>query len=318
MEKELSKILDKIEVLYFDLDIGYKQKELLELWTKYYQLSYSYGIELNRAYDLYLLGENVSYVVDANLNYKKDLEVPFEVIDKLRNVINNNKNSNILDGILIDDANVLLTWLVNRTWKNLSSFGIDIYRNSLNGFCEIAQLSTLYTLEQLGLKVTKNTAEDSFDYLFHHAFGTVSIPINDCGIVTNELFLIDPTYKQFFTAVRCNHGRYYAKEENTGMIVAPDPGYFMKTKKEKEISSSIIKNGYILLTKEVAKVYGDGFKKASISLENYHDYNNINYDGSYYIEKIKNSTNDYCTDLEELSGYAFEIDIPNIKNINNR
>jgi len=71
MEKELNKILDKIELLYFDQDINTKQNELLEIWTRYYQLSNSYQIELSRAYDLYLLEENVSYVVNANLNYKK-------------------------------------------------------------------------------------------------------------------------------------------------------------------------------------------------------------------------------------------------------
>ena len=48
-------ILDKIENLYYDDDLESKQKDLLNLWTKYYQLSSSYNIELSRAYDLYLL-----------------------------------------------------------------------------------------------------------------------------------------------------------------------------------------------------------------------------------------------------------------------
>lgn len=310
MEKELNKILDKIENLYYDDELENKQKELLALWTKYYQLSSSYGIELNRAYDLYLLGENISYVLDTKLNYNKDLATPIKIIDKLKNCIDNNC------GISMNEANIFLSWIVNRTWKNLSYFGIDLSRNSLNGFCEFAQLSSLYPLEKLGLVVTKNTAEDSFGYLFHHAFGTVELPIaNDDG-VTNELFLIDPTYKQFFTAVRCNHGRFYAKEENTGMIVAPDPGYFMKTSIEKEICKDIIKNGFTLLTEEVAYVYGSGFKKASISLENYGLHDVIsNYDGSFYINMIKNNSKDYCADLSELEEYGFDLDIPGVKKI---
>lgn len=319
MEKELNKILDKIEALYYDEDIESKKNQLLELWTRYYQLAHSYQIELTRAYNLYLLGENVSYVVNANLNYKKELSIPIEIIEKLKTVIKNNETNTILDGITIEEANILLTWIVNRTWNNLSYFGIDISRNSLNGFCEIAQLSSLYPLENLGLKVTKNQAEDSFDYNFHHAFGTVEIPINENGIVTNCLFLIDPTYKQFFTAVRCNHGRYYAKEENTGLITAPDPGYFMNDIHEKEISEKLISNGYIELTEQVAKVYGSGFEKSSITLENYNNHNIISSNnGAYYISRIKNTSSNYCTDLEELEGYAFELDIPNSKNISNR
>ena len=63
-------------------------------------------------------------------------------------------------------------------------------------------------LEKLGLSVTKNTAEASFDYSLHHAFGTVKIPILENATLKEEFFLIDPTYKQFFTAVRCNFGSF--------------------------------------------------------------------------------------------------------------
>lgn len=309
MIAELDKILDKIEALYYDVDIASKGNELLELWTKYYQLASSYKIELDRAYDLYLLGENVSYVVNADINYKKDLEVPYDVIEKLKN--------NISSGISIEEANALLSWCINHTWHNLSYFGLDMSRNSLNGFCDIAQLSTLYPLEQLGLKVTKNNAGDSFNYPFFHAFGTVELPIQeDDGKVSNKLFLIDPTYKQFFTAVRCNHGRYYAKEENTGLVIAPDPGYFMRTDEEKMIAEAIIRNGFILFSEEVARVYGAGFEKASISLENYSRYDEIfNRTGNYYIDRIKSTSGQYCIGFGELEDYAFEIDVPVKKNI---
>lgn len=314
MEKELNKILDQIEALYYDENISERKKELLDLWTRYYQLSHSYHLELPRAYDLYLLGENVCYIVDTKLNYQNQLDVPTDTIKHLKEVVANNQINDKLEGISFEEASILLQWIVNRTWKNLSLFSIDMSRNSLNGFCEFAQLSSLYPLEQLGLKVTKNTAEDSFDYFFHHAFGTVEIPISNQGTVTNQLFLIDPTYKQFFTAVRCNHGRYYAKEENTGMIVAPDPGYFMKSREEIEVCENLIQNGYLLLTEPVAKIYGSGFQKASISLENYDQYDIIsNYDGNYYIDRIKNSSSKYCTDFEELDGYAFELEIPEEK-----
>ena len=306
MEKELNKILDKIEEIYYSGNAVNSHKELSLLWTKYYQLSSSYNIELERAYNLYLIGESESYILNTNINYKPSLETPTEIIEKLKN--NQNKS------LTIKEANSLLTWVVNRTWKNLSHLGIDITCNSLNGFCEIAQVCSLYILESLGLKVTKNNAESSFDYKFHHVFGTVTIPIDNNGTITNQIFLIDPTYKQFFTTVRCNHGRYYAKEENTGLIVAPDPGYFMKTEKEIEISKSIIENGYILLTEEVAKIYGDGFKKASISLENYYENELLsNNTGKYYIDRIKNTSTNYYIDISKLEGYAFDFDIPNSK-----
>lgn len=320
MEKELLKILSQIEDLYYDELVGQKQQELAELWTRYYQLAYSYQIELSRAYDLYLLGENECYVVDTKLDIKQNLSFPSTEIYKLQQILEYNQTHHNLKGITFEEAIKILEWTVNQTWKNLSHFGIDMTRNSLNGFCEIAQLSSLYPLEKIGVKVTKNTAENSFNYLFHHAFGTAEFPILTGEGVWNQSFLVDTTYKQFFTVVRCNHGRYYAKEENTGMIVAPDPGYFMKTREEKEVCENLIQQGYLLLTEEVAKVYGSGFEKASISLKEYDKYDEIlKRDGNYYIEKIKNFSNSsYESDLSELEGYFFELEIPIPKNFHNR
>ncbi len=315
MKKELTKILDKIQDLYNDENVAMKQKELSDLWTRYYQLAFSYKIELQRAYDLYLLGENISYVVDAKISYQENLEIPVEIIKNLRKVIENNKKENDLSsGVSMEEAKIFLTWIINRTWQNLSYLGIDLSKNSLNGFCEIAQVTSIYPLEKLGLTVTKNTAEDSFGYCFHHAFGTVEIPILENGRVRNQSFLIDPTYKQFFTVVRCNLGRFYAKEENTGKIVAPDPGYFMKTEEEKEMSKQLIYNGYLPLTEKVAKIYGSGFQKASVSLENVSDYDQIRlFTGKDYIQKIKETAGDYAMPLEDFEGNYLELEIPNFK-----
>lgn len=138
MEKELLKILSQIEDLYYDELVGQKQKELAGLWTKYYQLAYSYQMELGKAYDLYLLGENVCYVVDAKLDIKKDLPLPSAEIHKLQKVLEYNQAHQDLKGITFEEATKILEWTVNRTWINLSHFGIDMTRNSLNGFCEIA------------------------------------------------------------------------------------------------------------------------------------------------------------------------------------
>ena len=317
MKKELEKILNQIENLYFDENVSSKQKELSQLWTRYYQLSSSYQIELPKAYDLYLLGENLCYVIDIENSYQTDLKIPLEIIKKLKLVIEENqKQHQLVSGITFEEANTFLTWVIKHTWNYLSSFGIDIKTNSLNGFCEIAQLASIYPLEQFGLSVTKNTAEASFGYIFHHVFGTVEIPISQENRIQNQIFLIDPTYKQFFTVVRCNFGRFYAKEENTGKIVAPDPGYFMKTREEINICQELISKGYLPLTEEVAKIYGTGFQKASISLKNTAYYNQISsYTGKDYLQKIKTSGKDYMMNPRDLEGYDWKIDFSNHKNI---
>lgn len=280
IEKEMKKILEEIKELYTDDNITHEK--LANLWNKYYIFAHTSGIKLDEAYNTYLLGENVSYILDCNLNYNNDLIKPVEVIEKV--------NTN--NPLTIDEANTLLRWVVNDTWHNFLKLGLDLNRNSLNGYCEFGQLNSLYPLEKLGLSVTKNTTEKSFDTYYHHAFGTVTISIIDNDEIIDKTFLIDTTYKQFFTSIRCNNGRYYTKDEDYNVDASPDCGFFMKTDYEKEVATKLITNGYILLTSDVAKVYGDGFKKSSIPLNK-----------SYLFSKIENITGDeYINDILSKSG----------------
>ena len=147
-------------------------------------------------------------------------------------------------------------------------------------------------LENIGLEVTKNSATGSFDYPFNHAFGTVTFPYNGA----TKTYLIDTTYRQFFTTNRCNEGRYYQEEENTGLKVAPDPGYFVE---DKDFARSLMRNGYIELTEETATKYGEAFNKASIPLK---DIDKINDSNINYYQRILNDREDYKISSGELDG----------------
>lgn len=285
MEKEtLNNILLGImEVYNQDLPNDKKHQVLSDLWTKYYKLSEKTGIKLDFAYQLYLIGESESYIINE--------EPERFVVDKdeLDKAINHLEEGN---GLTLDEIETLLQASVENARSNFANLGIDVKTNSLNGFCELGQALTLMPLESLGLKVTKNTAKESFGYPFNHAFGTVTFPYNG-GEIT---YLIDSTYRQFFTTNRCNEGRYHQEEENTGLKVAPDPGYFVE---DESFARNLMRNGYVPLTKENATKYGEAFYKASISLEKQENLNNSNIN---YYENIINSNEDYKVDKEELEG----------------
>ena len=149
----------------------------------------------------------------------------------------------------------------------IRGFGISVEENSLNGFCEIGQVLTIMPFEEKKFKVTKNTANHSFGYPWNHAFGTVTCTVEKDNQQVEKTYLIDITYLQFFTSTRCNEGRYDALEENTMMPTSPDPGYFLITKKEKRFAQELIEKGYVELTEEHAKIYADGFRKASLLKE---------------------------------------------------
>lgn len=285
MEKEtLNNILLGImEVYNQDLPNDKKHQVLSDLWAKYYKLSEKTGIKLDFAYQLYLIGESESYIINE--------EPERFVVDKdeLDKAINHLEEGN---GLTLDEIETFLQASVENARSNFANLGIDVKTNSLNGFCELGQALTLMPLESLGLKVTKNSAKESFGYPFNHAFGTVTFPYNG-GEIT---YLIDSTYRQFFTTNRCNEGRYHQEEENTGLKVAPDPGYFVE---DESFARNLMRNGYVPLTKENATKYGEAFYKASISLEKQENLNNSNIN---YYENIINSNEDYKVDKEELEG----------------
>lgn len=110
------------------------------------------------------------------------------------------------------------------------------------------------------------------------------------------------------------------ENEDTGKILAPDIGYFMKSDEEKSVCSSIIKNGYILLDDNVAKIYGSGFKLASIPAIHNDSYDLeydkvLNEDGNYFKNCILNDNGRYCSSINELEDYGFDLEIPISKNI---
>lgn len=304
---ELNKILIEIMDVYeSDLDNDNKYNRVSELWTRYYKRSFELGKELDFAKQIYLLCENECYKINEKPIIKNiDSNKVKEIVSKLKDVLEKRKIG-IDVGISREEAIYLLDWAVNNARLSLQSFGINIENNSLNGFCEIVQALTIMPFENCGVKVTKNRASDAFGYRFNHAFGTVTLPIYEDGKVISECYLLDPTYRQFFSSVRCNDGRYYTFEENTGLIANPDPGFFVK---DKEFASKLLKDGYILLDRNTALLYGEGFYLSSFNIS---DLGNLSDKEIDYYKSIMNSSLDYVVNYSDIEG--FDINFPDNNN----
>lgn len=289
----LKEILERIMDVYDDNLANDEKHQLLStLWTKYYKLSEKLNIKLDNAYNLYLLGENESYIIYQKPERKAiDKDLLEEAINHYKNIKNNNTN----EGLTLEEIKILLDYVVEYARSKFESLGINLKISSLNGLCELGQNLTIMSLEKLGLKVTKNSADVCFNYPFNHVFGTVTFPYQDHDRVVDKTYLIDSTYRQFFTTVRCNEGRYYTEEENTGLKVAPDPGYFVT---DKDFAKALMRDGYIELTKENAKKYGEAFYKASIPLKEISKLN-IEDKKDYYMLILSNDE-DYRIKMSEL------------------
>ena len=262
----LDQILEEIEkVSNENLEDKYKKHIIGNLYSLYYERCEMMGI------------------TEGNNEFIIDYEPETNIVDytKVRDIVNYYKKNKYMS---IDQANYLLNWATHNTRRFISELGINIIGNSLDGFCELAQFVTLYPLEKMGFKVTKNTAQNDFDYNLNHAFGTLTLNIKENDEIKEEHFLIDATYRQFFTKEKCNKGMYY-------MGKTPDPGYFVKNK---VFAKEIIKNGFIKLNEETAKEYGEPFYLSSLKPGEKPN-KKIN-----YYDNIINSNEDYKYNKSEL------------------
>ena len=291
----LKEILNTImEVYNEDLDNDKKHQLLSTLWTRYYKLSEKLNIKLDEAYNLYLIGENESYIIYQEPERKR---IDNKKLEIALNHYNEIKNNGFKEGLTDEEIKTLLDYSVENARKSFDNLGINVKTNSLNGLCELGQALTIMPLENLGIEVTKNSATACFNYPFNHVFGTVTFPYQDNGRVIDKTYLIDSTYRQFFSTMRCNEGRYYTEEENTNLKVAPDPGYFIT---DIDFAKTIMKDGYIELTKDNAKKYGEAFYKASIPLKDNKLFQNN--DINYYHNIIFDNEN-YRVNNSELEGF---------------
>ena len=295
----LKEILNTImEVYNEDLDNDKKHQLLSTLWTRYYKLSEKLNIKLDEAYNLYLIGENESYIIYQEPERKR---IDNKKLEIALNHYNEIKNNGFKEGLTEEEIKILLDYSVENARKSFENLGINVKTNSLNGLCELGQALTIMPLENLGIEVTKNSATACFNYPFNHVFGTVTFPYQDNGRVIDETYLIDSTYRQFFSTMRCNEGRYYTEEENTNLKVAPEPGYFIT---DIDFAKTLMKDGYIELTKDNAKKYGEAFYKASIPLKELYKLDTKDNKDYYSLILLDNA--DYIVRKSELEGLNLE------------
>lgn len=184
---------------------------------------------------------------------------------KLRRALaQNRENESAIAGITKDEAKKLLEWVVQKDRMILGKDNLDIKTSSLLGRGGLSQdiVATLLSSMTLSPRLSNVSSVIPGSKLSGHAFNTVSIPIveND-GKVLDTDFLIDATYRQFFLrdSDYSVSGRF-VKDRRFGEKAAPLAGYWCeKLKGGNDFANELLRNGFIELTPENAKIYGDSF-----------------------------------------------------------
>lgn len=122
--------------------------------------------------------------------------------------------------------------------------------------CDLAQSILCDYLHKVGCKYSACATHMAIvPGVVGHSFTTVEINVEG----EEKLFLLDPTYIQFFKKEKCQHSNYITSPLIPNkVLITPDPGYFIK-EEDKDPIEFLLKYGYIELTPEYARIYGDSF-----------------------------------------------------------
>lgn len=303
----LTTIREKIKELtkkYFETENYQLQETLKTELARYYNLLYYYQAKINGLERAYILDDEIEKL--PHIYMVEQLPEKFELDESLL------KEIDASEGLTMEQALELLKWTVNNTRDNLitegeSSKGIpeDVYGNSsLVGACGFSQFSTLYPLKKLGLEVTINNVGQVCGE--RHAYGTVVIPIRSEGKIINKRFLIDCTYRQFFTLPFNVTARYLSH--------SPSIGFFINHDEEQiKFAKELLKNGFIEASIENIEKYLKPFFYSSTSADNIHKveekFNNIN-----IVETIENKQEEFDYEEEEFIEWGFNLEILPQKN----
>jgi len=309
--KEYLNLINKIA----NQNIPNKHNVLSEILTKYYKNCYENNIK--PTIDIFELGPK-SYIIESTplIIEINDIEAENAFLH-LKEVIQNNEQE-LIDGISLEEANIILNWVIQNARKSLSKHNaqftkIDFLDAPLTGVCGYAQSLTLLPFIELNLEITINNASHFPNATYRHAFGTVKIPIKHNDKVAIKQYLLDASYRQFFTTAECNKGRFYLTNPTQG----PSLGYYIcQTEEGKKFATELLKNGFVELTEENAKMYGYGFECESLTLNNLKNQEIIkNTPKEIYLEIInKFQEPELNNDKEELEEYGDIIIPPGIRN----
>lgn len=181
--------------------------------------------------------------------------------EKIKKVVESNKEGKE-QGITEQEAEEILKWTVQNARNELDKKE-DIQKESLLGFCGFGQAITAQTLRNMGLNPNVcNVNPIIGENLGRHAFISINIPIKTQEKVEEKIYLIDTTFKQFFLRAEVTNSRgEFIKDKKFGNKVAPLAGYWLlKMQGGKELAEEILSKGYVELTEENAKLYGDSFR----------------------------------------------------------
>ena len=122
--------------------------------------------------------------------------------------------------------------------------------------CDLARSIFGYYFDKIGCKYSPCATHMAItNGVDGHSFTVVSLNVEG----EEKPYLLDPTYIQFFHKEKCQESAYFVSPilPNSALLT-PDAGYFIKDE-DMDAANFLLRYGYIELTPEYARMYGDSF-----------------------------------------------------------
>lgn len=232
----------------------------------------------------YIMNFNPVNINDINITYYAEIE---------NKIINKESLSQSEVKDFLDVINYIVRLKINPN--------LDNYDNK----CDLAISILYHYLKKLNCSIFSSTTHTSItNNIIGHSFLTLQLLVD--GEIKN--YLIDPTYIQFFKKDKCTDSNYYTSPMYRDIILlTPDPGFFIKDEMKKHCTS-LLNHGYIELTEESARMYGDSFYNTKTGVS----YSNKKYQtipGSVYVNAFMKSSEPVSKTEEELKILNINIDL---------
>lgn len=122
--------------------------------------------------------------------------------------------------------------------------------------CDLAQSMIGHYLDEINCRYSPCSTQRAIsDKATGHNFTTIFLNVEG----EEKRYLFDPTYIQFFHTERCLNTNFLVSDLFPDKILlTPDPGFFIRIE-DKEPAEFLLTNGYIELTPDYARMYGDSF-----------------------------------------------------------
>lgn len=232
----------------------------------------------------------MSYVVDFNPFSIKDIDIIYFANIESKIINKESLSQNEVNDFL-DIINYMARVKINPN--------LDNYDNK----CDLAISILYHYFKKLNCSVFSNATHSAItNSIVGHSFLTLQLLVDE----KIKNYLIDPTYIQFFKKNKCTTNNYYISPMYKDIVlITPDPGFFIK-EEMKELCKFLLNHGYMELTEESARMYGDSFYNTKTGIS----YSNKTYQtipGSVYINSFIKGSEPVSRTEEELEEITLNI-----------